>query len=77
VARTAWTYQSISGYCTSALKLIRIGQEGTQRILHDTVAFCQTSIAKEETNPRLGWFNPLLEISSMRHAISPERLFLS
>jgi urease accessory protein len=26
---------------------------------------------------RTGWFNPLLEIASLRHALAGERLFIS
>lgn len=80
-ARCAWAYQTFSGYCTASLKLIRIGQEGSQGILRSVLADIapQLGTPREpaETPQRMGWFNPLLEIAAMRHAISPERLFLS
>lgn len=80
-ARCAWAYQTFSGFCTASLKLIRIGQEGCQGILRSALAeivlHLSTPQDPEEAAQRIGWFNPLLEISSMRHAISPERLFLS
>ena len=64
----------------AALKLIRIGQEGMQRALRAACAAnCRgcvatsCSVAREEA----GWFNPLLEIASMRHERADERLFIS
>lgn len=72
---TAFFYQSLAAFCSAALKLIRIGQEGCQRVL----AGCLDSAAIENSKcvSQIGWFNPLLEIASMRHEFAFERLFIS
>jgi urease accessory protein len=79
VALMTYAYQALAAICSSALKLIRIGQEGVQRVLR--VAAGQASAAAEASLnvPResAGWFNPMLEIASMRHARADERLFIS
>lgn len=78
-ASIAYIYQSISSVCTAALKLIRIGQEGCQRVL--TAALRETPAilagARAATITEAGWFDPALEIASMRHAVADERLFIS
>lgn len=78
-ALTAYLYQSLSGFCVSALKLIRIGQEGCQRALRAALAFAPRAVADSLVVPRgeAGWFNPLLDIASMRHEHANERLFIS
>ena len=78
-ALAAYFYQSLSAICAAALKLIRIGQDGCQRVLRIAAANARPtvraslSVAREDA----GWFNPLLEISSMRHERADERLFIS
>ena len=78
-ALLAYLYQSLAGFSSAALKLIRIGQEGCQRVLKsalENAGTCvETSLAikREEA----GWFNPLLEIAAMRHERANERLFIS
>ena len=75
----AFALQTISGYAISSMKLIRLGQERCQLIIRG----CMTLIAPRldalisTPSERLGWFNPLLEIASMRHARANERLFIS
>jgi urease accessory protein len=78
-ALTTYLYQTLSSYCVAALKLLRIGQEACQRVLtatlEKTAATVQASL--EIQRPKAGYFNPLLEISSMRHQSANERLFIS
>jgi urease accessory protein len=78
-ALTTFYYQTLSGYCVAALKLLRIGQEACQRILSAGLALAQNAINDSLTIPReeAGIFNPLIEIASMRHAYAFERLFIS
>jgi len=72
-------YQSLAAICAAALKLIRIGQDGCQRVLRAasaeaaTVVSCSLTVARADA----GWFNPLLEIAAMRHERADERLFIS
>jgi urease accessory protein len=78
-ALTTYLYQTLSSYCVAALKLLRMGQEAAQRVLTSCLAkapaLLESSllVAREEA----GTFNPLLEISSMRHHFAQERLFIS
>ena len=78
-ALTAYIYQTVAGVCSAALKLIRIGQEGCQRVLRQALARCpmtiETSLGVERDGA--GWFDPLLEIAAMRHEFANERLFIS
>jgi urease accessory protein len=72
-------YHSVSCLCTAAPKLIRIGQEGIQRVLTSCLNQAERCVAKALEIPRrqIGWFDPLLDIASMRHEIAGERLFIS
>jgi urease accessory protein len=72
-------YQTLSGYCVAALKLLRIGQEACQRALAAALAQAPAVVRDSLTvqRARAGCFNPLLEIASMRHQTAYERLFIS
>ena len=78
-ALAAYFYQSMAAICAAALKLIRIGQDGCQRSLRAACgiadAVLRNSLAIEREDA--GWFNPMLEIASMRHERAGERLFIS
>ncbi len=75
----AFVYQTLSGYTSASLKLLRIGQEKAHTILRMVVAELLDRHFGKEPDPdaRTGWFNPLLEIASLRHARAAERLFIS
>ena len=75
----SFAYQTLSGYTSAALKLIRIGQECVQTLLRGAVSALLSEFSRLPAAPegRTGWFNPLLEIASMRHARAAERLFIS
>jgi urease accessory protein len=76
---TAYFYQTLAGYCSAALKLIRIGQEGCQRVLSAALAASGEALrtARETAAGETGWFDPVLEIAAMRHEHAFERLFIS
>ena len=78
-AACAFSLQTLSGYAISAMKLMRLGQERCQLIIHGSMAILapQINALVESPTERIGWFNPLLEIASMRHARANERLFIS
>ena len=78
-ALTAYLYQALAAFCSAALKLIRIGQEGCQRVLAGCLALAPGIVERSKAIGRqdAGWFNPLLEIASMRHQFAFERLFIS
>ena len=78
-AMSAYAYQSLAAVASAALKLIRIGQDGVQRALSAACAGIPVAVARSlvVTRDDAGWFNPLLEIASMRHEQAAERLFIS
>lgn len=75
----AFALQTVSGYAISAMKLIRLGQERCQLIIRGSMMILSPQLEGLIAAPpqRIGWFNPLLEIASMRHARANERLFIS
>lgn len=78
-AACAYAYQSIAGYTSASMKLMRIGQERCQSILRKTMTELapQIEAAVSRHDKQIGWFNPLIEIASMRHSRAHERLFIS
>jgi len=78
-AMTAYYYQTLAGFCSAALKLLRIGQEGTQRVLSACLSETAEVVAAALQVPSedIGWFDPALDLASMRHEIANERLFIS
>ena len=76
-AARAFAFQTIAGITAASLKLIRIGQTACQQILHRTLAKLGPGLDSALGREADGWFNPLLEIASLRHARSHARLFIS
>ncbi len=78
-ALAAYFYQTIGGVCSAALKIVRIGQEGCQRVLRHALAAAEATVRASLAVERddAGWFDPLLEIAAMRHEFANERLFIS
>ena len=78
-ALLAYFYGNVAGVCTAAPKLLRIGAEGCQRVLTAAGREAQGAVARSLQVARedAGWFDPLLEIASMRHERAAERLFIS
>jgi len=78
-AACAFAQQTMAGYATAAMKLMRLGQEKCQGIIRRSTLTLAPQLAAACTVPleEAGWFNPLLEIASMRHARAGERLFIS
>jgi urease accessory protein len=78
-AACAFAQQTLAGYATAAMKLMRLGQEKCQAIIRRSAVSLvpQLTTACQLPLEQAGWFNPLLEIASMRHARAGERLFIS
>jgi urease accessory protein len=78
-ALLVYGYQTLAGACMAALKLIRIGQDGCQRVLTNALRSLPDAVSLSHLVKRqeAGCFSPLLEIASMRHAFANERLFIS
>jgi urease accessory protein len=80
VAAWAMAHQTMTGYVTAAVKLLRLGQDRAQAVLRESLATLAPGVAAAAADPAPGdpgWFNPLLEIASLRHARARERLFIS
>jgi urease accessory protein len=76
-AARAFAYQVIAGITAASMKLIRIGQTACQRILRGMLGLLGQNLDATLAAAPDGWFNPLLEIASLRHARSHARLFIS
>ena len=74
----AFAYQTLSSAAYAAMKLLRLGQERAQAMVRRSLVALLQEFDPEVPPPaRIGWFNPVLEIASMRHARARERLFIS
>ncbi|MGL5017600.1 MAG: urease accessory protein UreF [Luteolibacter sp.] len=76
-AARAFAFQSVAGLSAASMKLMRIGQTACQQIVRRTLAELGGEIDVFLSRPVAGWFNPLLEIASLRHARAHARLFIS
>lgn len=76
-AARAFAFQSIAGLAAASMKLMRIGQTSCQQIVRHTLVMLGETIDDSLSRPVDGWFNPLLEIASLRHARAHARLFIS
>ncbi len=75
----AWAYQALAAPCSASLKLIRIGQEGAQTVLTESLQKLANTVETSLSIERefAGCFNPLLDIASDRHELAFSRLFIS
>jgi urease accessory protein len=75
----AWLYQAIAAQCAASMKLIRIGEEGCQKIITTCMEDASGVVqrAMEISREDVGWFNPVLDIASSRHERAYVRLFIS
>lgn len=76
-AARAFAFQTISGFATASMKLMRLGQSACQAAVRRTLDRLGLEIDAALSCPPDGWFNPLLEIASLRHARADARLFIS
>jgi urease accessory protein len=76
-AARAFAYQSLVASTAASMKLMRIGQTACQGILHRVLGALGSEVDASLEREVDGFFNPLLEIASLRHAYSHERLFIS
>ena len=76
-AARAFAFQAIASLTAASMKLMRIGQTAVQKIARNTLAKLGEQIDASISRPADGWFNPLIEIASLRHARAHSRLFIS
>ena len=72
-------YLAGAGVCSAALKLLRIGQDGVQRVLRAYLEAAPAAVAASLAIAAsdAAWFDPLLDIAHLRHEHAEERLFIS
>lgn len=73
------TYASVAAWLSAAMKLLRLGQNGSQALLTEALATAPAMIARATTIPfdEIGWFNPWLDIAAARHETADARMFIS
>lgn len=78
-ALAAFFYQTVSSFCGAAPKLLRIGQEAAQRVLTAVLSEAPSVVHAALQTPLedVGFFDPVLDLASMRHELAGERLFIS
>jgi urease accessory protein len=76
-AARAFAFQSVAGLAAASMKLMRIGQTSCQQIVRRTLVALGENIDDSLSQPVNGWFNPLIEIASLRHVRANSRLFIS
>ena len=72
-------YHGLTPFVNAALKLVRMGQLGCQKILSEALAQTAEVVdkAKQISIEEMGWICPALDISSARHERAFSRLFIS
>lgn len=76
-AARAFAFQAVVSGTAASMKLMRIGQIACQTILNRVLIHLGSEVDASLENEADGFFNPLLEIASLRHAHANERLFIS
>lgn len=72
-------YSSLASLVAAAMKLLRLGQNGSQSLLAEAMnqapQVINAALAVERDD--IGWFNPWLDIAAARHEFADGRLFIS
>ena len=78
-ALMAYGYQSLANFVSASVKLLRISPEAAQAALHDGLDRLPVWVAESQQVERAdaGWFAPVFDIHSARHATAFSRLFIS
>jgi len=78
-ALLGYYYQTLAAAVCAALKLIRMGQLAAQKMLAERLAEAAAVIARSLVidEMEIGWFQPTLDIASMRHETAYSRIFIS
>ncbi len=76
-AARAFAFQAVVAVTAASMKLIRIGQTACQGIAFRVLGRLGEEVDAVVDKDVDGFFNPLLEIASLKHASAHERLFIS
>ncbi|MDO8539250.1 MAG: urease accessory UreF family protein [Opitutaceae bacterium] len=72
-------YSAVASLLAAAMKLLRLGQNGTHSLLTEILAQAPEVITAATAIPldEIGWFNPWLDIAAARHESADARMFIS
>jgi urease accessory protein len=72
-------YASLASMLSAAMKLLRLGQNGSQSLLTEALRAVPPLVAAAQavSLEDIGWFNPWLDIAAARHETADGRLFIS
>ena len=72
-------YAAIGGLLAASMKILRLGQNGSQTLLTEALGQAPAIIAAASVVPfdEIGWFNPWLDIAAARHETADSRMFIS
>jgi urease accessory protein len=72
-------YANVAGVLSSAMKLLRLGQNACQTLLTEALQEAPGIVAAAKQVPfdEIGWFNPWLDIAAARHETADARMFIS
>ncbi|MDB6030241.1 MAG: ureF, partial [Verrucomicrobiales bacterium] len=78
-ALLAYFYQSVAALVSAAMKLMRLGQNASQKLLTECLALSGKASMRALAVPEAeaGWFSPLLDIASAQHETAYTRIFIS
>jgi urease accessory protein len=73
------SYSALAALIAAAMKLLRLGQNGAQALLRETLATAPGLFTAAAATPlgQIGWFNPWLDIAAARHESAGSRMFIS
>ncbi len=76
---TGLTYAATAGILAAAMKILRLGQNGSQTLLTEALSQTPALVAAAAEVPLedIGWFNPWLDIAAARHETADGRMFIS
>lgn len=72
-------YSALAALLSAGMKLLRLGQNGAQSLLHEALAPAPAILSAATVVPlaEIGWFNPWLDIAAARHEFADARMFIS
>jgi urease accessory protein len=72
-------YANVASLISAAMKILRLGQNGSQSLLTEMLLLAPEAIAPAIATPldEIGWFNPWLDIAAARHETAEARMFIS
>jgi len=78
-AMISYGYSNLAGLVAAAMKLMRIGQNSAQTLLHEALSQLPAAIECAQAVPEdeIGWSNPWLDIAQARHEHADARMFIS